>query len=486
MSSHVSKTSRNPANIPSKSNYIIEVCEKLVGLDWYGIYYFGEKVGWGRIKYKMVPNGDRSNYFLVQNELHASLLINGHSHKIAFNNSCKFSLTPPYKLIDFKRYENVNDYTRKLQISKSGPGYRVVRNNSGALTIEQDKVNYSLPQILNLQLWILRNPDIGDTEYMYNFDEATFSPVPRKAVIKRIFNCRDKNINEKCYQLLMPDETGRDNVIIFNDQLRIRQMDLIWDLEYRLEPKSVAKSRSDQYDLYIKSIVPVQKSIGDTQRIKKVQLVIDNFSGELLENATGQKIEKDHVNNTYCITLDPYNESRMNASNLDIVTFSAISKDAFDDYPELIQKMERVVKGSKNVEEKVIRLLEFTNNIVEYDSGVLSPNLQYVLKHRRGDCSELSLMFMALAQYEKIPCRIAGGLAYMGDWARGFGPHQWNEVVIDHQWVPVDPSTRSIPINPVYIRFPDDVDKRDKLMEHLPNMSIEIKSVLLQTSTLND
>ena len=61
------------------------------------------------------------------------------------------------------------------------------------------------------------------------------------------------------------------------------------------------------------------------------------------------------------------------------------------------------------------------------------------LESGRGDCTEHSILFVALARALGIPARVAVGIAYWppGD---GFGWHAWAEVKAGDDWYAVDPT----------------------------------------------
>lgn len=64
-----------------------------------------------------------------------------------------------------------------------------------------------------------------------------------------------------------------------------------------------------------------------------------------------------------------------------------------------------------------------------------------VLAHASGDCSEFSLLFVALSRAAGIPARRVVGLAATEvDNASAFGFHAWVEVALDGHWVQVDPT----------------------------------------------
>jgi len=59
-----------------------------------------------------------------------------------------------------------------------------------------------------------------------------------------------------------------------------------------------------------------------------------------------------------------------------------------------------------------------------------------VLKSRKGDCNEHTVLFVALARACGIPAEMCAGLVYMND---GFYYHAWPKVFIG-KWVHLDPA----------------------------------------------
>ncbi|TWT39142.1 transglutaminase-like domain-containing protein [Blastopirellula retiformator] len=62
-----------------------------------------------------------------------------------------------------------------------------------------------------------------------------------------------------------------------------------------------------------------------------------------------------------------------------------------------------------------------------------------VAKSRAGDCTEHSVLLIALLRAHKIPARAAVGLVYYdGKSGRGFAYHMWTEAWINDRWIPLD------------------------------------------------
>jgi hypothetical protein len=118
-----------------------------------------------------------------------------------------------------------------------------------------------------------------------------------------------------------------------------------------------------------------------------------------------------------------------------------IATDAIDvDTPAIRNKSYGILDGATDDRERVDRLVAWVYENVSY---VISTRelASDVLETREGDCSEKTMLFVALARAGGIPARRVVGLAFT--YAGGgpaFGYHAWAEVELDGHWVPVDPT----------------------------------------------
>ena len=62
-----------------------------------------------------------------------------------------------------------------------------------------------------------------------------------------------------------------------------------------------------------------------------------------------------------------------------------------------------------------------------------------IIEQNSCDCSEHAMLFNILARSIGIPSRRVTGYAYDPQ-SQSFGWHDWNEVVVDGYWLPVDPT----------------------------------------------
>ncbi|MEO8548557.1 MAG: transglutaminase-like domain-containing protein [Kofleriaceae bacterium] len=115
--------------------------------------------------------------------------------------------------------------------------------------------------------------------------------------------------------------------------------------------------------------------------------------------------------------------------------------DRFDLATAAIRRTARVAtSGARTDRARVAALVTWIHTNITYvlsDETVASR----VLARGSGDCSEMSMLFIALARASNLPARRVVGLAATeADGASAFGFHAWAEVALDGHWVSVDPT----------------------------------------------
>lgn len=115
--------------------------------------------------------------------------------------------------------------------------------------------------------------------------------------------------------------------------------------------------------------------------------------------------------------------------------------------PEIQKVAARITRGSPDALSKIRRINEWVfRNIKKKNYSVGYASASEVVRNLQGDCTEHSVLFIALARAAGVPARMVLGLAYMNDPERGpsFVMHQWAEAFAGG-WIPVDPSFGSTP-----------------------------------------
>lgn len=151
--------------------------------------------------------------------------------------------------------------------------------------------------------------------------------------------------------------------------------------------------------------------------------------------------------------------------------------------PEIVRLAESITQKSPDALSKIRKINQWVfENIKKKDYSVGYASASEVARNLQGDCTEHSVLFIALARAAKVPARIVLGLAYMNDPQRGpsFVMHQWAEAYAGG-WIPVDPTFGLLPADAARIVISRPVPGERKranagIMEWGPHIHVKIIS----------
>lgn len=127
---------------------------------------------------------------------------------------------------------------------------------------------------------------------------------------------------------------------------------------------------------------------------------------------------------------------------------------------ETIRALAKKIVGKETDPVKATNLLArwvFRNLKKSYSSN--ADNALAVLDNKAGDCTEHSLLFVALARAAGIPAREVSGVAFVTAAKPMFGWHAWAEIHDGTQWVSVDPTWNQVFVDATHVKLgegPDD------------------------------
>ncbi len=112
------------------------------------------------------------------------------------------------------------------------------------------------------------------------------------------------------------------------------------------------------------------------------------------------------------------------------------------DHPSIVQLAERTVKGTSGTWAASKKLSKEVYRRLEKVYGQSRDRASEILRASKGDCTEHTRLFVALARASGIRAREVKGLVY-ATYDQG-GPglywHAWPEVKVGTEWVPMDPT----------------------------------------------
>ncbi|MBI5203433.1 MAG: transglutaminase domain-containing protein [Nitrospirae bacterium] len=139
-------------------------------------------------------------------------------------------------------------------------------------------------------------------------------------------------------------------------------------------------------------------------------------------------------------------------------------------YPQIISMAKEIVKGEKDKLKAARLIYEWVYKNIEKVPAITIPMATEVLKTKRGDCNEHTTLYAALARAAGIPTRIALGLTYKDGF---FYYHAWPEIFVK-QWIAVDPTLGQFPADAAHIRLiTGDMDKQAQILSVVGKIKIE-------------
>jgi hypothetical protein len=144
--------------------------------------------------------------------------------------------------------------------------------------------------------------------------------------------------------------------------------------------------------------------------------------------------------------------------------------------PGIIQIARRITGESTTDIERARAIWSWVHQEVQKELTVGYPSAGEVLRTRRGDCNEHTVLLAALCRALGLPCRsIAGIVARRGF----FYYHAWNEVYLSEQdaWLPLDAALGQFPADATHLRMVEgDPSDQIDLVSHFGRLSISVIS----------
>ncbi|PQO26949.1 hypothetical protein C5Y96_19420 [Blastopirellula marina] len=215
-------------------------------------------------------------------------------------------------------------------------------------------------------------------------------------------------------------------------------------------PKAFALSPNKKvsFDLALDTIVPVAgMPEGNRDELSTLSYQVTLKTGDpakILASATNQKVTAidAHTAKLTVWRIRPDSPLPVELPREDKPTEADLTASPLVqvDAPAVQMLAQQAALSGGSAAEKAIALEKFVHETIEeknFSQGFLSA--AEVAQGKTGDCTEHSVLLMALLRAKQIPARGALGLVYVdyGD-KQGFAYHMWTEAWIGDRWLPLD------------------------------------------------
>jgi transglutaminase-like putative cysteine protease len=430
-----------------------EINESL-GTDWYGVYMLGQKVGYARGTLARATDAKKPGY-IASIRLHMTIVAAGAKQELEMAETFEFEAEPPYPLRRGIATETGRNAARKTELVRTAKGFEAIRTADGTTTRQAvGALDYTFTDEVMPRVWIQRGPKVGERLNGRTFD---FEKLRLDSDVRKLLSTKTSVVEGvKVTYHEVENTSAKVNVPLlerYNENGRLLSGKLGSVIELRYESEREAKNIEHSADLFLLGSVKIDKPLGDAARVTSLVLTIDGKERGIIKSGPRQSVEFDESNTSAACRIGRKYDKAVKATKQEQEENVAETTH----YPITNAKIKALVKDAlKDAEtpkEKVETLVHFVARYMTPDFQVRPRSVLQIIEVKKGACTEYAHLFATLARAAGIPAREVGGLVYMGDDQKAFGPHAWNEVILDGQWVPVDCSWNETEINATHVRF---------------------------------
>lgn len=141
------------------------------------------------------------------------------------------------------------------------------------------------------------------------------------------------------------------------------------------------------------------------------------------------------------------------------------------DHPEIRALVQKVLRHETDAVKATLHLKDWVYKGLAKAPTVSIPDALEVLRTRRGDCNEHTVLFNAMARAAGIPAKTVVGMVYL----RGaFYYHAWSEVWLG-AWVSVDPVLNQLPADVTHIKFLEgEIDRQIDILQLIGKLEVTL------------
>ena len=434
--------------------------EKHLGVQWLGVYMKGQKAGYGKmVTEKSTHQGVPTYRFLVDVTMRVNML--GTTQEASVQEDKHFSRSGPLVSFATKMHSKVRGMTiTSTNVNGVVAGSKMTVttvSGSAKTTRTMPAPQETLDDYLAANRLAEQDSKIGDTVEVTVFEgtflkslDAVLKVVAKKKIL---FNGIETDVTE--IEMLVPD-LGITTTSFVDRGGRTLETKIAGMFVLRAESEAQAKDVACAFDAVRMSVIAVDKPIANSHEVKKMTAVLDGLSNPQLVLNTPRYKYVELGNGRY--RLETQTEDVSGLAPLPLpVTDARFAEDLEStsllqcDHPKIIAKAKEIVGNTKHAWPAAKRLSSWVWASLDKVGTAALSNAVETLESKRGDCTEHTALFVALARAVGIPARPCTGLVY---WARGggFGYHQWASIYVG-KWVEIDPTFNQPVADGTHIKF---------------------------------
>ena len=402
----------------------------------YRLSWHGQSVGHQREVLRQLPSGE----WQLELELNVAATVRDTPLQYREHETLTFAAEPPYRLLrgDWRREQN--QLSSRVHFENGQP-LQVQRWQGSALTrSEQPALAYSLADYYAVNTLVRSTPAVGEraafarlsSEHVQVLHDEVAVLAQGAAWRGQPWRLSWKRAGERWQAEWWLDDSGHSLSMNIGDAIRLE--------------RDTGDAPDSTVDLYFGHTIHSSRALGAARDVVVLELRWPQSVSLPLSETPGQTVLPGFVRT----------DSRQHGMLAPLLEWQAAlaPEPRYSGADSRLQQLaKQLVAGVTDSRDKASRLLHFVSQHLEQSDVLVEQTASEILRTRRGDCTEYSQLFVALARAAGLPAREVSGLVYLGDAVQGFGGHSWAEVVVDGRWLAVDPMWNLLPVSATHLRM---------------------------------
>ena len=427
--------------------------EKLFGKDWYGLYMFGgQKVGYAVTDLGPTEHRGETAYKL-EVKTHLEVAMFGIEQKMDTVESRIYGPDGALVWISVDMPQPMGQLMQFLGEMDDGK-FRVTKKMASqeqSMLIEPP--GETLRDALEESAMINEDTKVGDShesriyEPILKMEEALKAKSVVKAIEDTVYNGVPTKIFHVETTILDIGIVSASKVTEHGEMLE----QSVGGFTMRLEDEALAKNIGYAVDVVVSGAIMTARLIESPRRVAEMTVRVEGLTDDsLVVNDERQSYSEEISDSTkesepvymYALTVKKDNLDAVPPATIPMKAGrfgSALKPSVFvQSSDEKIVKLAKSIVGDeKDAVEAMKKLNRWVYRSLEKEFTASMSNALDTLERKGGDCTEHSVLFVALARAVGLPAREVGGVVYSEE--GGFFFHQWAEVYVG-RWVATDPT----------------------------------------------
>lgn len=409
----------------------------------YGMYMMGHKVGWMVIDSRLGSYRGRP-VAVVREEDGMRMVMMGDTSVSSGVSTTYYALDGRGEVVACQERLVENESVTTIEVERVAQGLRITRVSDGDRTVRTvASVRDNLAESQELERWLeTAAPGARFSDWSCDWGARDLESESVLTLVER---------RPPLVLLELLQQGARGELLVRPDGTAER-MSLGAGLELVAEEESLARAPGELREMVDLMMVKIDRDLGEARTVRTLSLEVEGLEDFVLPQSHRQRLVVDGPRTILELGEDAPEDMGRPLKAAERQEFLAATPELQVD--DELRALARKIAPAGEARLKAEKIGAWVYARLEKTGAKNASTARDVLHNRAGDCTEHTLLFVALARAAGLPAREVGGLAYAGD--GGFAWHAWAEFHDGHHWVTVDPTWNELPVDATHIKLNED------------------------------